>query len=165
MKGKCTSSFSLPQQIIFVCVVLREVIPAWSPQRNKAMCLSCTLQFSSAVSLLSEWEAKCLLRTLWDETSRESVRHNSEFSSIRDGAWKDPRPQRAFLGLSLLLFGIQGCWCSGGAGGASGGLPCSSKCSRKLCHFFFSMCCRIISQACEWSASSKLGQHQSLSPL
>lgn len=98
-------------------------MPASSPelnaQNNKAKCLSCTLQFSSAMPLLSEWEVKCFLRMLWGKISRESVRHIFEFSSIWDGAQKDPRrPQRAFLGLSLLLFGIWGhSWLSGGAGG------------------------------------------------
>ena len=91
---------------------IREIKPALSPelnvQNNKVMYLSCTLQFSSAMPLLSEQEVKCLLRTLWAMTSTESVGHNFEFSSIWDGARKHPRPQRAFLGLSLLLFGIWG---------------------------------------------------------
>lgn len=111
-----------PKQTISVLVMIREIMPSSSPglnaQKNKAMCLSCTLQFLSAMPLLSEWEAKCLLRTLWGKTSRESVRLNFEFSSIWDGARKDPRPQRAFLGLSPLLFGIWGySWSSGGSGG------------------------------------------------
>ena len=89
VKGECTPP-TPPKQTISVFVIVREIIPSSSPelnaQKNKAMCLSCTLQFSSAMPLLSEWEAKCLLRTLWGKTSRESVRLNFEFSSIWDGA-------------------------------------------------------------------------------
>ena len=101
---------------------IREIKPALSPelnaQKNKVMYLSCTLQSSSAMPLLSEQEAKCILRTLWGMTSGESVKQNSEFFSIWDGAQKHPRPQRAFLGISLLLFGIWGhSWHLGGAGG------------------------------------------------
>ena len=87
VKAKCTHPY--PQQTIFVLVDIREIMPALSPElnaQNKVMYLSCTLQFSSATPLLSEQEAKCLLRTLWGRTSRESVRHNSEFSSVWDGA-------------------------------------------------------------------------------
>lgn len=87
VKAKCTHPY--PQQIIFVLVDIREIMPALSPElnaQNKVMYLSCTLQFSSATPLLSQQEAKCLLRTLWGRTSRESVGHNSEFSSVWDGA-------------------------------------------------------------------------------
>lgn len=130
--------------------------PAPIPQNNKAMCLSCTWQFSSVMPLLSEREAKCLLGILWGETSRESVRHNFEFSSIWDGAQNDPRPQRAFLGLSLILFGIKD------APGAleklekPGGLPGCSEHPRKLCYFIFLKHCRRSSQAYEWSVNSRL---------
>lgn len=59
VKAKCTHPY--PQQTISVLVDIREIMPALSPElnaQNKVMYPSCTLQFSSAMPLLSEQEAK-----------------------------------------------------------------------------------------------------------
>lgn len=82
-------------------------------------------------------------------TSRESIRYEFEYSSFWHGAQMNPRPQRAFLGPSLLLFGRWSCCeCSRRAGGHIWRFPGYSKHPGIFCHLIFPVHCRAIPHTC-----------------
>lgn len=111
---------------LFLCMWLLGSNPSvgsrTDSREHKAISSSHTWQFSSPMPL-SEWDDEVLSEEVLGQDFKGMCQ-----VQIWDGAGRDPKPRRGFLGLSLLLFGIQA------QVGTSGQLP-GSKNLRKFCPF------------------------------